>query len=111
MPRPARGGGVAAPGAHGSAGAGVGHESSHPAPPADVSKSLSPAQRKLLELFRRDLPEETWEDLQDVISQFFAERAIREADRVWDEKGWTDADADRMLHAHYRRPSKAGVSG
>ena len=72
-----------------------------------MSETLSPAQRKLLELFRRDLPEETWEDLQGVVSRFFAERAIREADRVWDEKGWTDADAERMLHAHYRRSSKS----
>ena len=67
--------------------------------------TLSPAQRQLLTLFRRDLPDETWEDLRAVVGRFFAERAIAEADRVWDEKGWTDEDAERMLHAHYRRRS------
>ena len=70
-----------------------------------MPETLSPAQRELLTLFRHDLPEETWEELRGVISQFFAERAIRAANRAWDENGWTDADAERMLHAHDRRSS------
>ena len=71
-----------------------------------MPKTLSPAQRELLTLFRHDLPEETWQELRGVISRFFAERAIEAANRVWDERGWTDADAERMLHAHYRRSSR-----
>ena len=67
--------------------------------------TLSPAQRRLLQMFRHDFPDETWEDLQRVVARFFAERAIAEADRVWDENGWTDEDAERMLRAHYRRSS------
>lgn len=71
-----------------------------------MPETLSPAQRELLTLFRHDLPEETWEDLRGVISQFFAERAIEAANRAWDENGWTDEDAERMLHAHYRRSAR-----
>lgn len=67
--------------------------------------TLTPAQRHLLSLFQRDLPDETWDELRAVVGRFFAERAIAEADRVWDEKGWTDEDAERMLRAHYRRRS------
>ncbi len=72
--------------------------------------TLSPAQRDLLALLRHDLPEETWEELRGVISRFFAERATEAANRVWDEKGWTDADAERMLHAHYRGPARPDVN-
>ncbi len=69
------------------------------APP--MPATLSPAQRHLLTLFGRDLPDETWDELRAVVARFFAERAVAEADRVWDEKGWTDEDAERMLHTHY----------
>ena len=75
-----------------------------PTPPL-MPATLSPAQREILSLFRHDLPEETWDELRAVIARFFADRASDEADRVWEEKGWTDEYAERMLHAHYRRSS------
>ena len=68
---------------------------------------LSPAQREILSLFRRDLPEETLAEIRRAISDILARRVMEEADRVWEEKGWTDEDAERMLHAHYRRSSSA----
>ena len=72
--------------------------------------TLSPAQREILSLLRHDLPEETWDEIRQAVSTILLRRLTDEADRVWEEKGWTDADADRMLHAHYRRRSGEDAS-
>ena len=68
-----------------------------------MPETLTPAQREILSLFRRDLPDEAWEELRAVVADFFARRAVASADRAWDERGYTDEDAERMLHGHDRR--------
>lgn len=73
---------------------------------ASSSSSLSPAQVELLKLFSRDIPEKDWVELRQLIARFFAERSIEEANKVWDEKGWTEEDAERLLHGHFRKSSK-----
>lgn len=73
-----------------------------------MPNTLTPAQREILSLFRHDLPDETLAEIRQAISDILARRVVEEADRVWKEKGWTDEDAERMLHAHYRRSSKLG---
>ena len=72
--------------------------------------TLTPAQREILSLLRHDLPEETWNEIRQAVSEVLYRRLTAEADRVWDEKGWTDEDAERMLHAHYRRRSADDAS-
>ena len=67
--------------------------------------TLSPAQREILSLLRHDLPEDTLDEIRRAITGVLYRRLTAEADRVWDEKGWTDEDAERMLHAHDRRRS------
>ena len=70
-----------------------------------MPETLNPAQREILRLFRRDLPDETWNELRTLVADFFARRAIESANAAWDERGYTDEDAERMLHGHYRRSS------
>ncbi len=38
--------------------------------------------------------------------QSLAKKAIQAANKVWDEKGWTDADVDRMLNTKMRKSGK-----
>lgn len=68
-------------------------------------KSLSSEQIEILKLFDRDLPSEDWIRLRDVIAAFFSAGSVEEANKVWDEKKWTDKDAEKMLHSHLRTPS------
>ena len=70
-----------------------------------MTATLSPAQREILSLLRHDLPEDTLDEIRQAIAGVLYRRLTAEADRVWDEKGWTDEDAERMLHAHDRRRS------
>lgn len=75
-----------------------------------MPETLSPAQRELLALLRHDLPEETWSEIREAVSDVLARRVVEAAGRAWNERGYTDADAERMLHGHDRRraPGKPG---
>ncbi len=65
---------------------------------------LSNVQLELLKLFSRDLPEEDLLAIKRLLVRFLAEKASRLADQVWEEKGWTNEDMDRMLNEHMRTP-------
>jgi hypothetical protein len=65
---------------------------------------LSNVQLELLKLFSRDLPEEDLLAIKRLLVNFLAEKATRLADQIWEEKGWTNEDMDRMLKEHMRTP-------
>jgi hypothetical protein len=62
---------------------------------------LNKAQLEFLHIFERDIPEEDLMELKKLISRFFAEKAIAIADKVWEEKGYTE---DTFLNLHERMP-------
>lgn len=68
-----------------------------------VKQPLSNTQLEILKAFSHNLNEEELKDFRNTIAHFFAERAIQTADQVWDEKGWTDKDVDRMLTTKMRK--------
>lgn len=65
---------------------------------------LSNVQLELLKLFSTDLPEEDLLAIKRLLVNFLAEKATRLADQIWEEKGWTNEDMDRMLKEHMRTP-------
>ena len=67
-----------------------------------VKQPFTNAQLELLKTFSHDLSESELAELKKVLAQFFAQRAVREADQVWDEKGWTEGDVERMLQQKMR---------
>ncbi len=69
-----------------------------------VKQPFSNAQLELLKAFSHDLSDSELAELKKMLAQFFAQRAIKEADKVWDEKGWTEADVERMLQKKMRTP-------
>ena len=66
------------------------------------SKNFSNAQLELLKLFADDVPEKDLEVLKEILFRFKAERLMDMADRIFEEKGWTDEDIHRMLHTKMR---------
>jgi len=58
---------------------------------------LNNAQKELLKLFSTDLSEKELHELKSLLSRFYAEKAIKAADKVWDKKGLTDDDMDKWL--------------
>ena len=61
-------------------------------------------QLELLKLFSRDLSEEDLKAIKRLIVQYLAEKTTDLADKVWEEKGWTNEDMDRLLDTHMRTP-------
>lgn len=59
---------------------------------------LSNVQLELLKLYATDLSNEDMMDLKNTLSQFYAQKSIQLANKIWDEKGYTDDDMDKLLN-------------
>ena len=66
---------------------------------------LNNAQLELLKLFSVGLSEEELREMKKVLLQFLAAKLKRETDKVWEKKGWSHEDMDRLLHEQLRKPS------
>lgn len=49
---------------------------------------LTAAQLDLLKLFSREIPDENWKEIRQLITKYFAEKATAEMDKLFEEKGW-----------------------
>lgn len=65
------------------------------------------AQLELLKLFSMDLSHRELEDLKRLLLAFKFKRVTALADKVWEEKGWTNEDMEKLLHTHLRTPYKS----
>jgi hypothetical protein len=51
-----------------------------------ISPSLSNIQQELIKLYSFNLPENDLKNIKSLIANYFAQKAIEEADRIWEEK-------------------------
>ena len=63
-------------------------------------------QQAILQLLNRPLTARQLADLQQLIQQYLANQTDALAEQVWEQKGYTDADMDRLLTMHVRTPYK-----
>ena len=63
----------------------------HPDPP------LTNLQLELLKLFSTNLSEEELLEVKEVLAIHFAKKSMDQADKVWDEKGFTSKDMNDIL--------------
>ena len=68
-----------------------------------IKQPLSNVQLEILKVFSHNLTEEELKEFRDTIAGYFANRAIKSANKVWEEKGWTDEDVDSMLNTKMRK--------
>lgn len=73
-------------------------------PTTPSSPPLTNLQLELVKLFAKEVPEEDLKNIKFLIANYFAEKAMDKADEVWDDKGWTAEDAERMLQTKMRTP-------
>ena len=59
---------------------------------------LSNVQVELLKLFSTNLTDHDLIELKDLLSGFYADKAITQADAIWDERKLTDQDMDKWLN-------------
>lgn len=59
-----------------------------------VNPPLSNIQTELLKLFSTDIPEQELIELKKLMAEFLLEKARSKADRIWDERNYSD---DKLL--------------
>jgi len=67
-----------------------------------INQLFTNVQLEIIKTFNVDLPENELIEFKNMLADYFAQRAIAGANKVWDEKGWTSEDVDRMLNAKMR---------
>ena len=63
---------------------------------------LTNLQVELLKLFKYNLSQKQLLEVKDLLAKYFADRATREMDKLWEEKGLTDKTMDSWLNEHMR---------
>ena len=71
-------------------------------PIPETSTVFSNAQLLLLQAFASNLTEKELLELRHAYAQILGRRVTEAANKIWDEKGWTDEDVDRMLNTKMR---------
>ena len=72
----------------------------------NVESPLNKTQLEILNMFSRELTEEELIEVKRIFVKYLSKKARSLADQVWEEKGWTQADMDRMSKQHLRSSSK-----
>ena len=65
---------------------------------SQLSLPLSNVQQELLKLYSKGVSDEELEELKLILAKFYANKSIKLANEVWDEKGYTDEDMDKILN-------------
>jgi hypothetical protein len=63
-----------------------------------LSLPLNDAQMELMKLFSTGLSDRDLIELKKVIAKFYSDKAIKQANEIWDTKGLTNEDMDRWLN-------------
>jgi hypothetical protein len=67
---------------------------------------LTNLQLELLRVFSHNLSEEDLLELKQVLTAFFAQKAIKAANVVWDKQQWDDKKVEALLQTHIRTPKQ-----
>jgi hypothetical protein len=53
-------------------------------------KPLTNLQLELLKIYSFGVDDEQLKEIRQLLSHYFAQKATEEADRLWEERGWTN---------------------
>jgi len=67
---------------------------------------LTNLQMELLKLFKYNLSQKQLLEVKDLLAKYFADKATREMDKLWKEKGLTNETMDSWLNEHMRTPAE-----
>ena len=61
---------------------------------------LSNMQKELLKLYSTEIPEVQLLEIKYLLSNYFADKASDEMDRLWDENNWNDQTMNKWANEH-----------
>ena len=65
---------------------------------------LTNVQVELLKVFSRNLSDADLLELKKALADFFAKKAMDEADAIWQKNNWTKEDEENFSNDHLRTP-------
>ena len=63
---------------------------------------LSNMQKELLKLYSTEIPEAQLQEIKYLLSNYFADKASDEMDRLWDENNWNEQTMNQWANEHNR---------
>jgi hypothetical protein len=64
---------------------------------SSIQPPLSNVQAELLKLFSANVPDNDLLELKKMMAKFLLEKARDHADKIWDDKGYTDQTLQQIL--------------
>jgi len=68
----------------------------------EATKTLTKLQRELLKIFSYDLSDNQLEEINELLSNYFAQKATNEMDKMWEQNKWTNETMDEWSKKHLR---------
>lgn len=68
---------------------------------------LTNLQLELLKIYSFNISDEQLSEIREILTQYFADKATTEMDRLWDENGWTNDTMDEWLKGDNNDMSKS----
>lgn len=65
--------------------------------PSNAQSPFTNLQMEMLKLFATNVSEEDLTVIRDMIARYLLERAMDDADRIWDERGYSDEKLQQLL--------------
>ena len=68
-----------------------------------MTQNLSNIQLELLKTYDRKVSEEDILAIRQFLAEYFAKKAMKLADNIWDKNNWTAEDTQRLISEHHRK--------
>ena len=68
--------------------------------------ALNDIQLEILKLFQHDQSPEDLMEIKSLLVAYLADKVAREADKAFDEKGYTTAVFEHWKNDHFRKPNR-----
>ncbi len=68
----------------------------------EKNKPLSNLQLELLKVFKYDLSEQQLREVQQMLAQYFADKATEEIDKLFEEESWGEEKIEAWSKEHMR---------
>jgi chromosome condensin MukBEF complex kleisin-like MukF subunit len=70
-----------------------------------VKQPMTNLQLELLKLYTRKVSEQDLQSIKQMLAQYFSNKTMDLADKIWEKNNWTDEDAERFSNDHLRKSS------
>lgn len=70
------------------------------------TQKLTSLQLELVKLFSYKIAENQVLEIKQLLSNYFADKATEEMDRLWDENNWSEETMKEWSNEHLRTPYK-----